>query len=263
MSILASASTVLKCFSEECPEVTVSDLVRRLGMPKSNASRLLRAMRDAGLLETVGDSKRFRPSLMLLNVGRVYRRSSSLVERADAVVKQVSQECGHTGYVSKRDDAFIVAVTDHQGTNALRVVSTVGRLLPAFASATGRSLLARMSDDQVRALYPDGLPPAPSAKAPQNLDDLLERLAAIRRAGYATSYDEASRGVAAIAVAVGDRLTGEEVALCIVFPLTTSDTAEQAAITRALLEGASKIAAMGDDRKFVLPAEQDSKGRPL
>ena len=260
MSILVSASAVLKCFSEDCTEVTVSDLVRLLGMPKSNASRLLRGMRDAGLLENVGDSKRFRPSLMLMNVGRTYRRSSSLIERADAVVQRVSQEYGHTGYVSKRDGEHIVAVTDHQGTNALRVVSSVGRLLPAFASATGRSLLARLSDDEVRALYRDGLPPAPSAQAPQSLDELLGRLADIRVSGIATSHDEANRGVAAIAVAVGDSDTGEEVSLCIVFPLTTSDKAERTAITKALQDGAAEIAALGKDAKFVLPKARNDKG---
>lgn len=260
MSILVSASAVLKCFSEECTEVTVSDLVRRLAMPKSNASRLLRGMRDAGLLESVGDSKRFRPSLMLVNVGRTYRRSSSLIERADAVVQRVSQECGHTGYVSKRDGVHIVAVTDHQGTNALRVVSSVGRVLPAFASATGRSLLARLTDDEVRALYPDGLPGAPSVRAPQTMDELLGRLADIRLSGVATSHDEANRGVAAIAVAVGDRDTGEEVSLCIVFPLTTSDSVERTAITKALRDGANEIATLGNDTAFALSRARAGKG---
>ena len=260
VSILVSASAVLKCFSEDCTEVTVSDLVRRLAMPKSNASRLLRGMRDAGFLECVGDSKRFRPSLMLMNVGRTYRRSSSLIERADAVVQRVSQECGHTGYVSKRDGVHIVAVTDHQGSNALRVVSSVGRLLPAFASATGRSLLARLSDEEVRALYPAGLPTPPSAQAPQTLDDLLARLADIRASGIATSHDEANRGVAAIAVAVGDNDTGEEVSLCIVFPLTTSDPGERIAIARALHDGAAEIAALSHDPTFVPPTARVGKG---
>ncbi|HRI90505.1 MAG TPA: IclR family transcriptional regulator [Accumulibacter sp.] len=261
MSILVSASAVLHCFSEDCAEVTVSDLVRRLALPKSTASRLLHSMRNAGLLETVGATKRYRPSLMLMNVGRTYRRSSTLIERADEVVRRVSQRYGHTGYVSKRDGAHIVAVTDHQGTNALRVVSSVGRILPAFASATGRSLLARLSDDEVRALYRNGLPPAPSVQAPATIEALLDRLADIRANGFATSHDEANRGVAAIAVAVGDSDTGEEVSLCIVLPVTTSDPVERAEITTALHEGAAQIAAFGRDAKFVLPQGHDGKGR--
>lgn len=255
MSILVSAAAVLRCLSEGVAEITVSDLVRRIGMPKSNASRLLRAMRDAGFLETVEGSKRFRPSLMLVDVGRAYRRSSSLVMRADAVVRAVSTLCGHTGYVSKRDGINITAVTDHPGTNALRVVSSVGRILPAFASATGRSLLARLDDAEVLALYGGTLPPAPSASAPQSFDALIERLHEIRRAGIAMSHDEANRGVAAVAVAVGDPETGEDVALCIVLPAATSDPAERDGIARALHQGAAEIAALfGDDKFITIPA---------
>lgn len=255
MSILASAAAVFRSFSDETSELTVTDLVRRLGMPKSNASRLLRAMRDAGLLETVGTSKRFRPSLMLVDVGRTYRRSSSLVNRADAVVQRVSAACGHTGYVSMRDGAGIVAVTDHPGTNALRVVSNVGRRIPALASATGRSLLARLSNAEVLALFDGEFPKLPSPNSPQSFDELFVHLDTIRRNGIATSFDEANLGVAAVAIAVGDGETGEEVSLCIVFPAATSDPLERESIARALHQGAVEIAALTGDRKMIpLPA---------
>ena len=71
MTILSAAADVLRCFSSTRHDVTVTDLVTLLGMPKSNASRLLRSMRDEGLLETVGDSKRYRPSLLLNQVVRM------------------------------------------------------------------------------------------------------------------------------------------------------------------------------------------------
>lgn len=77
LSILLAAADVLRCFSSTRHDVTVTDLVALLDMPKSNASRLLRTMRDAGLLETVGDSKRYRPSVLLHQAGQVYRFSAS------------------------------------------------------------------------------------------------------------------------------------------------------------------------------------------
>ena len=246
MTIIDSAAQVLRCYGADCSELTVTDLVARLGLPKSSASRLLRAMRDAGLLETVGDSKRYRPGLLLVDVARAYRRSSSLIDRADAVVAKVSAACGHTGYVTLRAGLEVTAVTDHQGTNALRVSSTIGRRLPAFASATGRSMLARLPDAEVRRLHAAGIAP-PSPNAPQDLDELLKRLAEVRRRGYATSHDEANRGVGAIAVAVAQPETGEDVSLCISYPAATTDAAERREITRALLEGAAAIGAITGD----------------
>lgn len=240
MTILASAAQVLRCFSSECGELTVTDLVAKLGMPKSNASRLLRTMRDVGLLETVGTSKRYRPGLMLVDLSSVYRQASTLIQRADAIVARVSAAYGHTGYVTVRDGLEVSAVTDCPGTNALRVVSSIGRRLPAFASATGRSLLARLPDAAVRQMHQARLQP-PSPHSPQTVDELIARLEPIRRDGFALSTDEATRGVDAVAVAVADAATGEELSLCIVFPAATTDEAQRHEIARALMAGAAEI----------------------
>lgn len=249
MSILASAAEVLRCFSGSRHDVTVSDLGILLGMPKSNASRLLRSMRDAGLLETVSDSKRYRPSALLLQAGQAFRSSSTLIERADSAVAQVVGEVGHTGYVSLRQGSEILGVTVHTGHQALRVVTNIGDRIPAFAASSGRALLARLPDHAVAEIHAGQLA-VPSPTAPQTLDELLGRLAVIRAQGYAASEDEAVRGVGAISVAVGDPAQGEEVALCISYPVGTIPAEERAAIIRSLGEGAAAIAAVTGDPLF-------------
>lgn len=248
MTILASAAQVIRCFGPDCATLSVTDLCARLGMPKSNASRLLRAMRDVGMLESVGDTKRYRPGLMLVDVARGYVASSSLLERANTAVAAVSSDCGHTGYVSIRDGRWVTAVIDHQGVNPLRVASNIGRRLPAAATATGRTLLARLTNDDVRALYAGDFPVASDA-APQNLDELIGRLVSTRRDGYALSHDEATRGVTGIAAAVGDPTTGEAVSLCVVCPTATTDEGERRGIALALREHAAAIAALTGDAR--------------
>ncbi len=250
MSILESAADVLRCFSSTRHDVTVTDLVTLLGMPKSNASRLLRAMRDAGLLETIGETKRYRPSVLLHQAGQVFRFSMTLIERADAIVAEVAGKVGHTGYVSVRQGTDILGVTAHPGRQPLRVVTEIGGRIAAFASSTGRALLARLPDTEIRSLYARGFVP-PSPTAPQTIDELLARLAAVRGCGYAESHDEAVRGVGAISVAVGDPATGDTVALCVSFPAATVTPEERAFIIRSLGERAARIAALTKDPQFI------------
>ncbi len=260
MSILSSAADVLRCFSVTRNELTVTEVSSVLGLPKSNVSRLLRAMRDAGFLETVGETKRYRPGLLLHQTGHIYRFATSLIDRTDAVVARVAAEIGHTGYISMRRGGEVVGITVHPGRNILRVVSTIGDRISAFASSTGRALLARLPDDEVRKLYAQGFVP-PSATAPQTLDDLIARLGAIRRAGFAESHDEAVRGVGAISVAVGDPVTGDEAALCISYPASTVTPHERTAIIAALGEGAAEIAGVIGDKRFIpvkFPIEEKS-----
>lgn len=247
MSILNSAAAVLRCFGAECTELTVMDTVEKLGIPKSNASRLLRGMRDAGLLETIGDTKRYRPGMLIIDAAVSYRRSSSLVERASEVVAKISGATGHTGYVSKLIGTEVAAVSDQPGTHALRVVSNIGRRLTSHGSGTGRALLALYTDDEVRAMFPEGIEP-PSPLSPQTVDELLARLAEVRRTGVAFSGQESTRGVDALSVAVRDPETGEAVALCIVYPAALATEEEKKSIETMLLDGAAEVAAALGDR---------------
>ncbi|WP_323039246.1 IclR family transcriptional regulator [Gemmobacter sp.] len=246
MTVLANAAAILRCFSSDCTELTVTDVATRLDMPKANASRLMKAMREAGLLETIGDSKRHRPGRMLLDISAAFRGSSPLILMAADVVTRVSADCGHTGYVSVLLGREVTAITDTPGSNTLRVVSNIGRRLSAHAAATGRALLARLSDAEVRKLFPTGLPGGPT-NAPTEMDDLFDRLRAIRSQGYALSNAEATPGVDAISVAVSDPRSDETVALCIVFPAAVVGQDERSAILRGLMRGAAEIAARTGD----------------
>ena len=182
MTIIVAAAEVLKCFSAERQELNLTDIVAMRGAPKSSTSRLLRAMRDAGFLENVGSSKRYRPSLLLFQLGQLYRSGSSLMSRAEAVLSDLVEQVGHTGYISIRDGGDVFGLRSFAGRHVLRVGTPVGRKLIAPASATGRSLLARLPDDTIRDMFAGGWP-IPSATAPQNMDELIARIHDVRRTG--------------------------------------------------------------------------------
>ncbi|MGR3598835.1 MAG: IclR family transcriptional regulator [Heliomarina sp.] len=243
MSILQNAQAVLKLYSADCLELTVTDVARRLDMPKANASRLMKAMRDTGMLSTIGDTMRHRPGTVMLDLAAIFRRSSRLISRASEAVSTLSNQFGHTGYISILDRQEVTAVADFPGTNALRVVSNIGRRLSAHQSATGRSILARMSDDEIAALYED-----------QSLTgSLRSQLSQIRRNGFAASSQESTAGVDAIAVAVGDPATHEIISLCIVYPHGIVDDDGRKQMLKALARAAGEIAADFGDSAFVAP----------
>lgn len=243
VSVLQNAASVLRLYSPDCLELTVSEVARRLDMPKANASRLMKAMRDTGMLDTIGDTLRHRPGTVMLDLAALFRRSSRLISRAGDAVAGVSAQFGHTGYVTIRDGLEVTAVADYPGSNALRVVSSIGRRLPADQSATGRTILARKTDAEVAKLYPGS----------NGAKDLTVQLAGIRARGYATSSQETTPGVDAIAIAVADPSTAEVVSLCIVFPHGLVDAQSHKDMIAALGKAAAHIAADLGDTAFVAP----------
>ncbi|MEI4487515.1 IclR family transcriptional regulator [Frigidibacter sp. MR17.14] len=243
MTILHNAADVLRCFGTGCSDITVTEVTARLGLPKASASRLLKAMRDCGMLETIGETRRHRPGRMMLDLAAAFRHSSGLIGRASEVVAATTRRFGHTGYVSLRDGREVTAIADFEGTNQLRVVSNIGRRLPAHASSTGRTLLARMTDAEVARLY----------EGHDDLPALLARLQQVRTEGFAVSTQETTMGVEGIAIAVADPATDEAVSLCIVYPHTLVTPGERDEMVAMLGEGAREIAASLGDAAFTPP----------
>ena len=60
MSSVAKVARVLESFIAGRTELSVTDTVGLLDIPKSSASRMLKAMADAGLLEHAPGSRRYR-----------------------------------------------------------------------------------------------------------------------------------------------------------------------------------------------------------
>ena len=64
MSALTNAIEILHCFSSARPDLSFADVMTLTGKPKSSTSRLLRSLRDCGLLEQDPHTRRYRPGLL-------------------------------------------------------------------------------------------------------------------------------------------------------------------------------------------------------
>lgn len=248
MSSLGTAVSVLRCFSTTCSELTVTEVAQRLGLPKSNVSRLLRSMRDVGLLDSARDGRGYCPGVMLLGFGQVAGAGHSLGVRADAAVAAISQASGHAAFVSARVGRQMVGLTHHAGRHPLQVgVALGGNPLPIDACATGRAWLATLTDEAIGELI-GGAVSRPNPQAPASLPELLARVARVRECGFAESHNEAGKGVGAIAVAVHEARTGEVLSFCVTFPEATVDQAERQQLTDALLKARSDIMRSRNER---------------
>jgi len=78
-----------------------------------------------------------------------------------------------------------------------------GTLLPAYATSGGKVLLAELSKEDLRALYPRGL--RRFTPHTQTFTQLLDELALVLMRGYAVNQQESVLGLSAVAVPLRDR----------------------------------------------------------
>lgn len=239
MSTLENAISILRLFNSERDELTVTEAARLLNMPKSSVGRLLTNMRDLGLLDGSGRQPRYRIGPLFFEISQQYRLRSSLIEKAESVMAGLCSETGHTGYVSILQGTEVLVMRVRPGSHALRVVTPPGQRLPACETAIGRSLLARLPDERVRALYPKGLSSL-KPNSPQSLEDLLKSLATVRRRGWAESLDEAVPGVGSTSIAIEDRVDHEMVGICLTYSASVQRS-EKIEMARLLVQAGREL----------------------
>ena len=217
MTTLSSAADVLRCYSDERRDLTVTQVARILEMPKSNASRLLRAMSACGLLEPVGASKRYRPGVAAFEAGRHYRLTSPFAARLDLAAATLCVVLGErigaaveTVMVMERDGPHILCVAERGLDGPIDRPAAPRRA--ATVAAAGHALLARVGDEAARAL----MKRAAAGYAPvldERFEVAMRGVALARRRGFATLDD--ARGRTEIAAAIGDPQARKEAALTV------------------------------------------------
>ena len=102
--------------------------------------------------------------------------------------------------LSGNESLFLAKV---ETTHPVRLVTGVGSRVPAFASASGRVLLADLDPSTVDELYAEDELVTPTGRRLDGLAELHRVLQACRRDGFAENIDETALGLHCIAVPVG------------------------------------------------------------
>ena len=240
MASLENAAIILRLINKLNRKVTVTDLVDHLEMPKSSASRLLAQMKELGLLDREDSTRAYGPGVMILELSRMVRETTSLSAQMQDALKRLSAQSGHTGYISVLEGRDIMVLHVQQGSHPLRVTTYPGHRSPSWATSTGRVLLARDGDDKV-AKRLGKLLPFISDEAPRTVPDVLARLREVRESGFAVAINEAIPGVASISCAVSDPVSMERFAMCLSFPAAQADAASVQALAADLLTEARSL----------------------
>lgn len=211
LKTLARAGAVLDLFTREQPELGVTEIARRLGMPKSNAHALVHSLCKIGLLRRT-PGNRYALGWKIFVLSQRLLQSTELRTEVLPVMQALVDRFGETVHLAALQEGHVVYVEKLEGTRAVRIsVSAVGGELPPHSSGVGKVLLAYLPREQVRAIVDrQGLPPF-TRRTITRWEDLERELAAVREQGYAYDLEETLPELCCVAAPVRDH-TGHVIA---------------------------------------------------
>jgi IclR family acetate operon transcriptional repressor len=200
---LARAIALLRIAAARPEGAPTAALARAADLPVATAARLLATLADAGFVERTAADDGWVLGRELIRLVSGADPDRVLVARARPLVEELAETTG--------ESAMLAVPRTPVGADVLLQVDTprfvgatnwVGRAFPLHASASGKLVLAELSEDALTAWtahhpldpYTDHTITDPLA--------LRRELERVRRRGYAELADELEDGLAAIAAAV-------------------------------------------------------------
>jgi len=240
MSTLANARDVLRLLASHPRDLTVTDVAAGLDAPKSSVSRTLGMMAEFGFLERDPQTLAYRPGPLILEAASHVRGSTDVVALLNEALVRLVDTTGYTGYLNLLEGGETLVIRMRQGrAGRLQAYTPEGTRGTAYASSSGRAILARLTDEDVSGLIGTRLEPAGSA--PRTLPELLERLAQVRAEGWSLSRGESVHGVAGVASAVVDPTSGRPYGIGIGLPVQDLETTDPQLLGEAVRDAAQSV----------------------
>ncbi|GHJ38696.1 IclR family transcriptional regulator [Streptomyces sp. TS71-3] len=214
MAAIERAAQVLEALAASDEPLGFAALAGATGLPKSSLHNVCASLTATGLVDRLGDG-RYRLGLRLVELSQKRLADSDLVST-------FNEACAASAWLP--DESIVLAVLDgvdtlylgrRHGSKPIAVrYQKIGMRLPAALTATGKSLLSTLKDDEVRALFAagEGLR-SPYGPVTKTVDELVDELRAVRSHGYAVDDGDTVPGMicfgAPIAVPPGRRLADD------------------------------------------------------
>ncbi|MDE8650161.1 IclR family transcriptional regulator [Novosphingobium album (ex Liu et al. 2023)] len=223
-----SVTRVIRILEALCASpapLSLADLSRLLGTPKSSLAALLRGLADEGFVAAADGAWRLGPGAFGLGsaLAEARRRfaSSDLIRDG---LRRLAERSGETVLFAVADDdgERLTYVDVIESRNAVRFAVSIGDRRPLHATAGGRALLAAGPEAAASAYLARLRPERFTAATLVDPAALAREIAAIRAAGVAQTVDQAAEGVTGTAVAIRDAAGAVVGALVVAAPSSRS-----------------------------------------
>ncbi len=220
--------------------MTLSDLSRAIGVPKSSTSSICNALEAGGVIRR--DDLGYTLGRKLVELGGSYLARLDQIGEFYQVCAESEIFAGETVRLSTSAGIDTLCLARYEGHPAIRLTTNIGDRFPASACAQGKALLARLDDSEIERLY-YGIPELPrmTRHSRRTVAKLLKDVRLARVRGYASDDEESADNVAGLAVVVPTRGVRSPILAISVTKLKSTFTPEQQDLMLGELRRVAKL----------------------
>lgn len=203
-----------------------------LGADKSQVSRTLKVLVEAGWVERDDETRTYRLGPGIYSLG-MRAADQHLMRVGSGVVRRAVQLTGCRVFLVVRQGAGVTTVWSDQPADVRPIVDSIGMVYPVASTETGRALLFASRADEIRAILGDG------TRDDARVEEFIRQVERDRSLGYSHGVVP---GTTAGVVAVPIWTTGRKIIAALGATRDGLDQKEAAVpVARVLLSAAAEV----------------------
>jgi DNA-binding IclR family transcriptional regulator len=234
VSSLKKAVDILFSFSRDKASQSVAEIADAVGIPRSSAYRFVVSLRQEGLLERT-ENGNYTLGLRLLELEGIVHRRLKLENIAIPFIKELSRRTEETVILNMLLNDNVITVYAEESAEALRVAPQRGLILSLNVGASRQVILAYLPQEMQDNVCSNRL----KKTTPYTVSDpvqLRQRLAKIRKQGYAISSQEVYIGATGIAAPIFDRDDNVFASIAVIAPTQRLTKKKQSDVLKHILK---------------------------
>lgn len=230
---------ILELLAANADGLTLTEIAASIGAPKSSIFPLIRTMTQRKFIFGNQNSSKYRIGIAAYVVGSSYTNNMTTLQFIHSEMKQITTKCGESCQLGVLDKNMVLYIAKVESEAPIRLASYVGKRLPPYCSAIGKSLLSDKSIEEIKSWYPDGL----KAYTPNTITDfsrLEKELAQIRTSGIAKEQAEIAEHIYCMSIPLrkDDKIV---TALSISYPDFRAEKGKEDLMRSCLTDAKTKI----------------------
>ncbi|WP_274362110.1 IclR family transcriptional regulator [Paenibacillus thermotolerans] len=195
---------IFELFTGEKDSYNLTEISKALNMPPSSTYLIMQNMLNRGYLETDRSGKQFRIGYKLFTIRSGYMRSTSLTGEFNQIAEKIVDDLNETVSLAIKAGDQLLYIGEKVSSHALRFTPNMGTTLPLHATASGKIMLADLTMEELRMLYPTEELGQMTGKTISSFSELLKELDKVRERGIGYNLGETVDGVHCVAGPVVD-----------------------------------------------------------
>lgn len=179
----------MECLTKSRHGLTVSQLTRTLGFPKSTVHALLLTLERHGYLFRDDGSGRYRLGLRVCDLANSALEGVKIREQAAPLLSRLRDSTGLTAHMAILERNEVVLIEKMESPKK-RVNSWIGKRMDLHCTALGKALIAYLRDEQVETLVRSRGMLRHNDNTIVSIKRLKEELELVRKRGYSLDDEE-------------------------------------------------------------------------